>query len=217
MSTMAMALRVVVPPHPLIGHWLGVLRDRHTPAALYATATTELGRWLTYEALRDWLPHRRLMLETPLAPCEADVVDPSIPLLALPLFTAGLGLWQGAQTVIPSAQVRHLFAHGGALAEMDRPIDPRCGVLVFTAELADGESLIQLLDQLSDRGVTGDRLRVVTALASGPGLKAVGERHGALTLYTAGIDPDLNEQGQIVPGIGLVAERLFGGTVAPAP
>ena len=55
---MAMALRVVVPPHPLIGHWLAVLRDRHTPGPLYASATTELGRWLSYEALRDWLPHR---------------------------------------------------------------------------------------------------------------------------------------------------------------
>jgi uracil phosphoribosyltransferase len=217
MSTMAMALRVVVPPHPLIAHWLGVLRDRHTPAALYATATAELGRWLTYEALRDWLPHRRLLLDTPLAPCEADLVDPSIPLLALPQLMAGLGLWQGAQTVIPAAQVRHLFDQGGVPVGLDDPIDPRCGVLVFTAELADGESLIRLLDQLAARGVSGDRLRVVTALASGPGLKAVGERHGALTLYTAGIDPDLNEPGQIVPGIGPVAERLFGGTVVTDP
>ena len=214
---MAMALRVVVPPHPLIAHWLGVLRDRQTPAAVYATATAELGRWLTYEALRDWLPHRRLMIDTPLAPCEADLVDPSIPLLALPLQTVGLGLWQGAQTVIPAAQVRHLWDHDGALAGLDGPIDPRCGVLVFTAELADGDWLIQLLDQLAACGVSGDRLRVVTALASGPGLKAVGERHGALTLYTAGIDPDLNEPGQIVPGIGPVAERLFGGTVLSAP
>ena len=28
---MAMTLRVVVPPHPLIGHWLTVLRFRDTP------------------------------------------------------------------------------------------------------------------------------------------------------------------------------------------
>ena len=48
---MAMSLRVVVPPHPLIGHWLAMLRHRETPSALYATAMQELGRWLTYEAL----------------------------------------------------------------------------------------------------------------------------------------------------------------------
>jgi uracil phosphoribosyltransferase len=73
--------------------------------------------------------------------------------------------------------------------------------------------LLQLLDELSALGVSGDRLRVISALASGPGLQAVGERHGSLTLYTAGIDPDLNEAGSIVPGIGDVQQRLFGGTV----
>ena len=40
---MAMSLRVVVPPHPLIGHWLTMLRHRDTPPALYATALQELG------------------------------------------------------------------------------------------------------------------------------------------------------------------------------
>ena len=50
---MAMSLRVVVPPHPLIGHWLTMLRHRETPPALYATTLHELGRWLTSEALRD--------------------------------------------------------------------------------------------------------------------------------------------------------------------
>ncbi|MCP9781765.1 uracil phosphoribosyltransferase [Cyanobium sp. WKJ7-Wakatipu] len=210
---MVMALRVVVPPHPLIGHWLGVLRDRHTPSSLYASATAELGRWLTYEAVRDWLPHRRIQLETPLAAAEADVVDPAVPLLALPLLTAGLGLWQGGQTVLPSAQVLHLQDSLGVITPPAGPISSRCGVLLFVAELGDGESLLQLLDDLSALGVTGDRLRVITSLASGPGLKAVGERHGSLTIYAAGIDPDLNEAGAIVPGIGDVRQRLFGGTV----
>ena len=210
---MVMALRVVVPPHPLIGHWLGVLRDRHTPGSLYASATAELGRWLTYEAVRDWLPHRRIQLESPLAAAEADVVDPAVPLLALPLLTAGLGLWQGGQTVLPSAQVLHLQERLGVITPAARPIPPRCGVLLFLAELGDGESLLQLLDDLSALGVSGDRLRVITSLASGPGLKAVGERHGSLTIYAAGIDPDLNEAGAIVPGIGDVRQRLFGGTV----
>ncbi len=210
---MVMALRVVVPPHPLIGHWLGVLRDRQTPASLYATATTELGRWLTYEALRDWLPHRSIHLETPLASCVAEIVDPGVPLLALPLLTAGLGLWHGAQSVIPSARVQHIWFRDGELGGLDGSIDPRSGVLVFAAELGDANRLIQLLDRLAKLGVEGDRLRMVTTLASAPGLKELGECHGHLTLYTAGIDPDLNEVGQIVPGIGAVPERLFGGTV----
>lgn len=210
---MVMALRVVVPPHPLIGHWLGVLRDRQTPPSLYATAMAELGRWLTYEALRDWLPHRPIQLETPLASCTAEIVDPAVPLLALPLFTTGLGLWQGAQTVIPSARVQHLWGRPGDWSGLETPIDPRSGVLLFAAEVGDGDALIHLLDRLAELGVQGDRLRIVTTLACAPGLRELGERHGHLTLYTAAIDPDLTAAGDSLPGIGAVQERLFGGTV----
>ena len=204
---MAMTLRVVVPPHPLIGHWLSVVRDRQTPPAIYASATAELGRWLTYEALRDWLPHRRVALETPLAPAEGEIVDPSIPLLAVPLLRCGLGLWQGAQAVLPSAQVAHW---GEGVDGLPAQIDGRSGVLVFAPEVASGATLIALLERLAALGVEGDRLRVVTALTASAGLKAVGERFGHLTLYTACIDPELDPAGRIVPGIGAIEQRLFG-------
>ena len=45
----------------------------------------ELGRWLTYEALRDWLPHRRDTVQTPLASTEGTVIEAGV-LLAVPIF-----------------------------------------------------------------------------------------------------------------------------------
>ena len=72
---MAKTLRVVVPPHPLIAHWLTVLRHAGTPAALFATGMEELGRWLSYEAVRDWLPHRRETVTTPLQETEGSVIE----------------------------------------------------------------------------------------------------------------------------------------------
>ena len=38
-----MSLRVVVPPHPLIAHWLTVLRDGSTPSPLVAAAMRAIG------------------------------------------------------------------------------------------------------------------------------------------------------------------------------
>jgi len=184
-----------------------VLRDRHTPSAIYASAAAELGRWLTYEALRDWLPHRPIAIESPLAPTEGEIVDPAVPLVAVPLLRSGLGLWQGAQSVLPSAQVAHL---GHGINGLPEIIDARCGVLVFASEIATGQGLIHALEQLQARGVEGDRLRVVTALASSGGLKAVGERFSNLTLYTACIDPELDEAFRIVPGLGDAGDRLHG-------
>ncbi len=216
---MGMTLRVVVPPHPLIGHWLSVLRDSATPPALYATAMAELGRWLTYEALRDWLPHRRVPLTTPDGAAEGDVVDPEVPLLAVPLLRAGLGLWQGGQAVLPAAQVAHVgLARTAPSADPDwyldalpAPLSERMGVLVFAPVVASGATLAGVLGRLQALGVSGKRLRVITALTASPGLKLLGERFPELTLYTGCIDADLNEAGAIVPGIGDPQVRLFAG------
>lgn len=205
---MAMSLRVVVPPHPLIGHWLTVLRDRHTPAPLYATATAELGRWLTYEALRQWLPHRSLQVETELGSSSGQVVDGTVPIVACVLGTAALGLWDGARPVLPNTRVLHVDAGDPQPAD---DLDPRSGVLVFAAEVASGRSLECLLRALAARGFSGERVRVITALVASPGLQRLGEAFPDLTLHTACIDAELSDEGQICPGIGCIQARLFGG------
>jgi len=216
---MGMTLRVVVPPHPLIGHWLSVLRDQATPPALYATAMAELGRWLSYEALRDWLPHRRVSIHTPDGQTDGDVVDGEVDLLVVPTLRAGLGLWQGGQAVLPAARVAHVGLSrplpGGDpdwyLDSLPAAIAERAGVLVFAAQVATGASLAALLERLRALGVSGRRLRVITALAASPGLKLLGERCPDLTLYTACIDPEVTATGAIVPGIGNPDIRLFAG------
>lgn len=215
---MAMSLRVVVPPHPLISHWLAVLRDQHTPQPLYGSAMTELGRWLTYEAIRDWLPHRPLSLTTDLAATEGQIIDNTVPLLALPLLSDGLGLWNGGQTVLPSALVAHpqLAAHG-AVDGLPPTIGTATGVMVFCGQVATGERLARLLEGLEAAGVSGRRLRVVTALTASPGLQRLGERFPELTLYTACIDPEVSGDGRVVPGIGQLQERLFGWRTVETP
>lgn len=220
MAAMGMTLRVVVPPHPLIGHWLSVLRDASTPSALYGTAMAELGRWLSYEALRDWLPNRTIPIGAEGGPTEGQVVDASVPLLVVPMLRAGLGLWQGAQAVLPSAQVAHVgLAREPATAEPDWYLDTlpaaitdRTGLLIFTAQISCGASLAALLERLRALGVQGRRLRVVTAVAASPGLKLLGERFPELTIYCACIDAELDAaSGQLQPGIGNPEQRLFGG------
>ena len=218
-----MSLRVVVPPHPLIGHSLTLLRDLQTPPAQFATAMAELGRWLTYEALRDWIPHQRVSVQTPLASTEGTLVDGTVDLLAVPILRAGLGLWQGGQTVVPQATVAHMGLRRdeqSAVASvyldcLPTTIGERVGVLVFDPMLATGGSLLQVLERLQAKGVQVDRLRVITALAAQAGLKHVGERFPQLTIYTACIDPDLDSQYRIVPGLGDAGDRLYG--TAPQP
>ena len=204
---MAKTLRVVVPPHPLIAHWLTVLRHEGTPPALYRTAMEELGRWLSYEAMRDWLPHRRDVVKTPLASTDGTVIESGVPLLAVPMFGGGLHLWEGARQVLPSAEL--------CLAGLPDAIETQAGVMLLLDQIALGDELIELLRQLEQLGVEAPRLRVITALTASPGLKCIGESYPEITIHTACIDADLDEQNRILPGIGDPLQRLGIRTTQP--
>ena len=214
---MAMALRVVVPPHPLLNHWLMLLRDPQTPVPLYGTAMAELGRWLSYEALRDWIPTREMSVQFGMKVVSGQVIDASVPLLAVVAVPESLGLWQGGQQVLPAAQLGTLCCSAGTLSHVTLPnaIPERCGVLLYWSALAEPEPLLAVLDHLASLGVHGQRLRLITAVAAAPALHSIGEVHEALTIYTAAIDPDLDVSGGISPGIGAVAERLLGFSHSP--
>ena len=198
---MAKTLRVVVPPHPLIAHWLTVLRHAGTPPALYATGMEELGRWLSYEAVRDWLPHRRETVSTPLQETEGSVIEPAVALLTIPLLPGGLALWQGARQVLPNAQL--------CLNGIPKEIESQAGIVLFVDQITDGVGLMQALRQLHAAGVDDlRRLRVITAVAASPGLKHIGEQMPDLTIHTACIDEGIDDQGRVLPGIGEPVQRM---------
>ena len=70
---------VIVPPHPLIGHWLGVARNKEAPPPVFRNCMSELGRLLIYEAVRDLLPTRQGEIETPVGLADVEIVDPTKP------------------------------------------------------------------------------------------------------------------------------------------
>ncbi len=197
---MAKTLRVVVPPHPLIAHWLTVLRHQGTPAPLCRTAMEELGRWLTYEALRDWLPHRRDTVQTPLASTEGTVIEAGVPLLAVPILPGALHLWEGARQVLPNAEL--------CLGGLPEAIETQAGVVLLLDQISQGDDLVDLLRSLERLGVEAPRLRVITTLTASPGLKRIGETYPEITIHTACIDAELDEQQRILPGIGDPLQRL---------
>ncbi len=167
----------------------------------------ELGRWLSYEAMRDWLPHRKDLVKTPLSSTEGTVVETAVPLLAVPMVPGGLHLWEGARQVLPSAEL--------CLGGLPGTIEAQAGVVMFLDQIRHGDELIDLLQRLDQLGVEAPRLRVITALSASPGLKRIGESYPEITIHTACIDADLDEQERILPGIGDPLQRLGIRTAQP--
>jgi len=215
---MAPQLRVYVPPHPLIKHWLGVARDAATPSPLFKSAMTELGRWLTYEAIRDWLPTEELMVQTPLAPCPATMVNPETPLVVVPILRAGLALLEGAQTLLPLASIYHLgmVRDEGTLEakcylnKLPQQFDPGTHILITEPMLATGGTMMSAIAELTKRGADPGFIRIISVVAAPPALQKLGGNYPTLTIYTATIDEELSQQGFIVPGLGDAGDRAFG-------
>ncbi|MFZ9736427.1 MAG: uracil phosphoribosyltransferase [Prochlorotrichaceae cyanobacterium] len=218
---MAPQLRVYVPPHPLIQHWLGIVRDQDTPTPLFRTALRELGRWLTYEALREWLPTLDRQVRTPLADCPATFIDAQQPLVVVPILRAGLGLLEGAQDLLPLATTYHLgivrneetLEASCYLNKFPPQFAPQTRVLLLDPMLATGGSILFALEELVKRGIDPAFVRIIGVVAAPPALQKLGSLYPAVVVYTAIIDEGLNAQGYIVPGLGDAGDRAFG-TVA---
>ena len=211
-------LRVYVPPHPLIKHWLGVARDSATPSVLFRSAMTELGRWLTYEAIRDWLPTVTTTVETPLAPCEATFVNPEVPVAVVPVLRAGLSLMEGIQALLPLSSIYHIglvrneetLEASCYLNRLPESFHPEARVLLSEPMLATGGSIMTVMKELTNRGVNPALVRIISVVTAPPALQKLGENYPAVRIYTATIDEALNEQGFIVPGLGDAGDRTFG-------
>jgi len=215
---MTFQMRVYVPPHPLIKHWLAIARQSSTPSPLFRTAMTELGRWLTYEAIRDWLPTQDATVETPLAPCPATFVDPATPVMIVPILRAGLALLDGAQSLLPLAKIYHLgfvrdeetLEASCYLNKLPEKLDPQTRVLIPEPMLATGGTMIAVMQELTNRGVDATNVRVIAVVTAPPALQKLSTAYPGLTIYSAGIDEQVNDRGFIVPGLGDAGDRTFG-------
>lgn len=215
---MAPQLRVFVPPHPLVKHWLGVSRDAGTPSALFRTAMTELGRWLTYEAIRDWLPTIETTIDTPLSSSPATFINPEVPVVIVPILRAGLALMEGAHALLPLASIYHVgFVRNEATLEascylnkLPASFDPQTHVLISEPMLATGGTMIAMMQELTQRGVDPALVRIISVVTAPPALQKLADAYPSLNVYAAAIDEGLNEHGFIVPGLGDAGDRTFG-------
>lgn len=215
---MTLQLRVYVPPHPLIKHWLAVARDAATPSVLFKSAMTELGRWLTYEATREWLPTIETTVQTPLTECPATFINPEVPLVVVPILRAGLGLLDGAQTLLPLASIYHIglvrdektLEVSCYLNKLPERLDPQTRVLICDPMLATGGTMMRAIAELTQRGVDPALMRIISVVAAPPALQQLSVAYPGLIVYTAMIDEGLNSHGYIVPGLGDAGDRTFG-------
>ncbi|WJY77047.1 Uracil phosphoribosyltransferase [Corynebacterium bovis DSM 20582 = CIP 54.80] len=189
------------------------MRDARTGNSGFRAALADLGAMLVYEASRD-LVTESFPVETPVTTAEGHRLR--TPPIIVPVIRAGLGMVDPALSMIPDAQVG--FIGLARDEETHEPVpylealpEDLSGqpVMLVDPMLATGGSLLHALRLLADRGA--DDIICVCMISAQPGVDAV-LRSGlpVRRLVTAAIDPELNDDAYIVPGLGDAGDRLYG-------
>ena len=209
-------MKVHVANHPLIAHKVTVLRDERTPSSTFRELIGEIVTLLAYEATRE-VKTVPVTVKTPVAQTQGTALAKPDPVV-IPILRAGLGMLEGMERLIPSAQVgflgmvrdeKTLQASTYANRLPSDLTGRQCYVL--DPMLATGGTLIAAIHYLLDLGAAD--ITAICIISSPEGIAAFEKEfkdQKALTIVTAALDEKLNEKGYIVPGLGDAGDRLYG-------
>ncbi|QZT64845.1 uracil phosphoribosyltransferase [Mycolicibacterium austroafricanum] len=199
--------------HPLVQHKITLMRRKEASTNSFRRLAHEVSALMAYEVLRD-TALQEVEVQTPMETTTGNVVDGK-KLVFVSILRAGTGILEGLLEVVPSARVGHIglyrdpktlvaveyyFKMPGDLHERD--------VVVLDPLLATGNSAIAAVDRL--REYHPKSIKFVCLLTCPEGIAAMAEAHPDVPIYTAAVDRELDEHGYILPGLGDVADRIFG-------
>lgn len=198
--------------HPLVATGLSVLRARTTTPDVFRRHLQEIAIFLFVEASRGWAT-KEIEVETPLASCAGAILEK--PVVLVPILRAGLGMLDGILCVAPEASVGHIGLYRDA--ETLRPVSyydrlpvnvAAANVLLLDPMLATGHSACEAASILKAQGARS--IQFLCIVACPPGVQQFQAEHPDVPIVTAAIDPELNDHGYIVPGLGDAGDRYFG-------
>jgi uracil phosphoribosyltransferase len=206
-------LRYTIIDHPLVQHKLSLMRDVTTGSKEFRELVSETSMLMCYEAMRD-LPVKTVDIQTPLGIAKSKVIS-GRKLAYVPILRAGLGMVDGVMNLIPAAKVGHIGTFRDPettdtveyYCKLPKDIASR-DVIIADIMLATGGAACEAVNLVKKAGAKN--VKFMCIIANERGIKQVNETHPDVQIYTAAVDPELNEQLYIVPGLGDAGDRMYG-------
>lgn len=130
------------------------------------------------------------------------------------ILRAGLPLNAGVHNVFPDAKVGFLGMSRNektlrattdyiALPDLKDRV-----VIISDTMLATGGSLLQAIKLIEES--EPKKIYIITAIASSAGIDLISNYNPDIKIFAAAIDPELNDKGYIIPGLGDAGDRCYG-------
>ncbi len=194
--------------------YLTILRDQTTASEVFRSTAKQLGSLLLAEAAKE-IPMHEAEVETVLG--TASGKKPACRIILVPILRAGLALLPTALELFPTAPIG-MFG----IRRDEKTVEPRLyyqnlppltsddWILVLDPMLATAGSVSLALEKLLEAGARPDRVSLISIIASKLGVETVQKRYPAVKQIIAAVDPELNRDKFIVPGLGDFGDRYFG-------
>ncbi|UOB19436.1 uracil phosphoribosyltransferase [Abyssalbus ytuae] len=176
-----------------------------------------IGEILAYELSKS-LPYKNIAVTTPLgeknvAVNKANIVLCSVLRAGLPLHQGLLNYFDDAENSFISAYRHH--KNGGEVFEiiveyLASPSLENKTLILADPMLATGQSLVSTFEALKSMGKP-EEIHLVSVVGAREGIDYVNKHFpGNTHLWIADIDPELNQRGYIVPGLGDAGDLAYG-------
>ncbi len=203
---------VQVITHPLAQDKLWHLRDKKTAPDNFRRLISEISQILAYEMTRD-LKVKSHKVETPITHTTGNKIVENMALV--PIMRAGQAMLDGMLGLLPYCAVGHIgiyrdkFVNNTVEYYFRLPKDVKgMRMAVLDPLLATGDTAIAAISRLKEYNV--GPISFVTILAAESGLERFQKIHPDVMIYTLSVEPEVNAQGYIVPGIGDAGDRIYG-------
>jgi len=198
--------------HPLISHWITVLRDKTTKPSNFRTAMDNVTQYLFIEASQQ-LPVHDIDVETPLAMTTGEELDTQVVLV--PILRAGQGMVDPILRQVPNARVGYLgmyrdeesFSPVSYYFKLPE-IEDRAHIFVIDPMLATGGSSSLALTHVKKK-TNSEHITFLCIIAAPEGVERLNKEHPDVHILTTALDERLNENAFIVPGLGDAGDRQY--------
>jgi len=204
--------KITVIDHPLAQDKLWHIRNRDTSPDNFRRLVSEVSEIFAYEVSRD-LKTKEVPVTTPIKATKGRKIIENMALV--PIMRAGQAMLDGMLDLMPYCTVGHIGIYRDKFVNntveyyfrLPKGIEGM-RVTVLDPLLATGDTAIAAITRLKEYQV--GPISFVCLLAAEPGLKRMQEAHPDVHVYTLCIEPEINKEGYIVPGLGDAGDRIYG-------
>jgi len=207
--------------HPFAQQELTKIRDKNTNQIQFRKGLVRLGRICGYELMKI-LDKHEIEVETPFEKCKGIKIVDEERIVIINVLRAAFPLVEGLLKAFPLAKQgvisakrierrKNTFEFDIEINYVKIPdLTEKDVVLVADPMLATGSTLTKVIEYINKKGIAPKTTIAISVISSEYGAQKMTKAFPNIIFVTVAIDPKMDENGYILPGLGDAGDRSFG-------